>query len=99
MPEEPLELAMIVGSVRDGRLGPTVANWIAGQARERDDWNVDVIDLAEIDLPLVLPDFGGPRPSASSTPGASSTRTGSRPTPPAATPPPRPCSTSSPGGR
>ncbi|MFF4779161.1 NADPH-dependent FMN reductase [Microtetraspora fusca] len=65
MPEEPLQLAVIVGSVRDGRLGPTVAAWIAGQARSRGDWTVDVVDLAGIDLPMVLPDFGGtPTPAA-----------------------------------
>jgi NAD(P)H-dependent FMN reductase len=65
VPEEPLQLAVIVGSVRDGRLGPAIAAWTADQARRCGDWNVDVIDLAGIDLPMVLPDFGGtPTPAA-----------------------------------
>ncbi|WP_191892454.1 NADPH-dependent FMN reductase, partial [Streptomyces griseoaurantiacus] len=65
MSENPLPLAVIIGSVRDGRFGPTVANWVADQAGERGDWDVDVIDLAEVDLPLALPDLAGaPSPAA-----------------------------------
>ncbi|MBB4931927.1 NAD(P)H-dependent FMN reductase [Lipingzhangella halophila] len=64
MPEEPLQLAVIVGSVRAGRLGPTVAGWIAGQARHHGNFTVDVIDLAEIPLPMELPDFGSAPPPA-----------------------------------
>jgi NAD(P)H-dependent FMN reductase len=52
-------LAVIVGSVREGRFGTTVANWFAGQAAERTDMSVDVVDLAEIPLPLQMPAFGG----------------------------------------
>lgn len=50
----PLRLAVICGSVRDGRLGPTVAQWIAGQAGQRDDVEVDFIDLVDHPLPVVL---------------------------------------------
>ncbi|MFI6597366.1 hypothetical protein ACIBHX_14010 [Nonomuraea sp. NPDC050536] len=65
MPAEPLQLAVIVGSVRDGWLGPTIAAWIADQARCRGDWNIHVIDLAGIDLSLAPPDFGStPTPAA-----------------------------------
>ncbi|WP_433368065.1 NADPH-dependent FMN reductase [Streptosporangium sp. CA-115845] len=65
MPEEPFQLAVIVGSVRDGRFGPTIANWITDQARRHGGWNIDVIDLAEIDLPMGPPGFGGtPTPAA-----------------------------------
>lgn len=46
-----MKLAIIIGSVREGRFGPTVANWFANQARERDDFDVDVIDLAGMDFP------------------------------------------------
>jgi NAD(P)H-dependent FMN reductase len=42
-----LVLAVIVGSVRQGRFGPVVADWFVGQAKQRDDLNVDVIDLAD----------------------------------------------------
>lgn len=65
MPAKPFRLAVIVGSVREGRLGPTVARWFAGQAAQREDLDVDVIDLAEVDLPMVQPGFGTePAPDA-----------------------------------
>ncbi|GAA0338411.1 NAD(P)H-dependent oxidoreductase [Actinoallomurus spadix] len=60
MPEntERFRVAVIVGSVREGRFGTTVADWFAGQARQRADVEVDVIDLAEVGLPLTFPAFG-----------------------------------------
>ncbi len=54
MSESPLRLALIVGSTREGRFGPTVAAWFAGQAAPRQDLVVDVIDLAEARLPARL---------------------------------------------
>ncbi|HKS43614.1 MAG TPA: NAD(P)H-dependent oxidoreductase [Amycolatopsis sp.] len=51
MNDENLNLAVIVGSTREGRFGPVVANWLAGQARQHDGMDVDVIDLAEARLP------------------------------------------------
>ncbi|MFF9134165.1 NADPH-dependent FMN reductase [Streptomyces sp. NPDC014806] len=51
----PHKLAIIVGSVREGRFGPTVASWVAEQARSHGGFDVDVIDLAGIDIPLALP--------------------------------------------
>ncbi|MGW5355107.1 NADPH-dependent FMN reductase [Streptomyces sp. NPDC004031] len=59
MSTPPIKLAVIVGSTREGRFAPVVANWFTGQARQRDDMDVDVIDLAENPLPVVLPAFGG----------------------------------------
>ncbi|MGH3986911.1 MAG: NADPH-dependent FMN reductase [Pseudonocardiaceae bacterium] len=44
-------LAVIVASVREGRFGPVVADWFAGQAKQRDDLSVDVIDLADTPVP------------------------------------------------
>ncbi|MGH3852838.1 MAG: NADPH-dependent FMN reductase [Pseudonocardiaceae bacterium] len=44
-------LAVIVGSVRAGRFGPVVAGWFVGQAKQRDDVTVDVIDLANTPIP------------------------------------------------
>jgi NAD(P)H-dependent FMN reductase len=62
----PLRIALIIGSVREGRFGPTVARWFAGQAAQRDDLAVDVVDLADIPLPMELPRLeGGPQPTAS----------------------------------
>lgn len=50
-----LKLAVILGSVREGRFGPLVARWFAGEARQHDRFSVDLIDLAETPLPVVLP--------------------------------------------
>jgi NAD(P)H-dependent FMN reductase len=50
-----LDIAVIVGSTREGRFGPTVAQWFVGQARTRTDIVVDLVDLADVDLPIVFP--------------------------------------------
>ncbi|KAB2340794.1 NADPH-dependent FMN reductase [Actinomadura rudentiformis] len=60
MSQTPLKLAIIVGSIREGRFGPTVAKWFTGQAAQREDLTVDVVDLAETPLPTVFPAFGQP---------------------------------------
>lgn len=52
-----LRLAVIIGSNREGRFGPTVADWFAEQARQFDGLDVDVVDLAGIPLPTAI-DFG-----------------------------------------
>ncbi|MFF7250261.1 NADPH-dependent FMN reductase [Embleya sp. NPDC008237] len=48
-------LLIIVGSVRDARFGPVVASWVAEQAAAHGGFEVDVVDPAEIDIPLALP--------------------------------------------
>jgi len=59
----PLNIAVIVGSVRDGRFGPTVADWFLSQVDDR--FAVDVIDLADVPLPLNMPAYGAePSPEA-----------------------------------
>lgn len=55
----PLRLAVILGSVREGRFGPTVTEWFAEQARQHGAFEVDLIDLADFPLPTVL---GEPSP-------------------------------------
>jgi NAD(P)H-dependent FMN reductase len=52
-----LRLAVIIGSNREGRFGPTVAHWFVEQAREFEGLDVDLVDLAEIPLPTAI-DFG-----------------------------------------
>ena len=49
-----VRLTIIVGSTREGRLSPTVANWFAAFARSRDDMTVDVLDLSDAQLPDTL---------------------------------------------
>lgn len=56
----PIRVAVIIGSTREGRFGPTVARWFAGQAAQRDDMVVDMIDLAGTDLPAHYPKTFGP---------------------------------------
>ena len=55
-----LQVAVIVGSTREGRWGDKVARWFAGEAGRRPDLLVDLVDLAELDLPSVLPMHHGP---------------------------------------
>lgn len=44
-------MALIVGSTRDGRFATTVSDWFAAVVTERADFELDVIDLADVDLP------------------------------------------------
>ncbi|MCF2527393.1 NADPH-dependent FMN reductase [Yinghuangia soli] len=49
---ETFRLAVIIGSVRAGRHGTVVADWFIRQVEQRDELDIDVIDLAEVDLPF-----------------------------------------------
>lgn len=53
MADDPFRLAVIVGSVREGRYGPRVAKWLIRQLNRRDDMKVDLIDRADWELPIV----------------------------------------------
>lgn len=46
-------LAVIIGSTRPGRAGLPVARWIAEYAAKTGDFDVEIVDLAEIDLPML----------------------------------------------
>ncbi|MGP9020962.1 NADPH-dependent FMN reductase [Streptomyces sp. BR1] len=50
----PLKLAVVVGSDREGRFGPVVGDWLLARLRERDDFEVELIDLAEVALPTSI---------------------------------------------
>jgi NAD(P)H-dependent FMN reductase len=45
-------LQVIIGSTRPGRVGSAVADWIIDRAEAQDDFEVQVTDLAVLDLPL-----------------------------------------------
>jgi NAD(P)H-dependent FMN reductase len=45
-------LQIIIGSTRPGRVGSAVADWITDRARSRDDFDVQVADLAVLNLPI-----------------------------------------------
>lgn len=48
-----MRLMIIIGSVRPGRVGLPIARWVESVARERDGIEIDVVDLAELGLPLM----------------------------------------------
>jgi NAD(P)H-dependent FMN reductase len=50
--EEIMRLTVIIGSVREGRFGPTIANWFASTAKQFGGFEVDLVDLADYPLPL-----------------------------------------------
>ncbi|MEO5823225.1 MAG: NAD(P)H-dependent oxidoreductase [Vicinamibacteraceae bacterium] len=54
----PFRLAVIIGSTRQGRLGPAVAGWFTDQAARHDDISIDLIDLVDEHVPV------GPRLAA-----------------------------------
>ncbi len=45
-------LRVIIGSTRPGRVGPAVADWITERAREHGGFDVEVTDLADLNLPI-----------------------------------------------
>ncbi|MFC8505532.1 NADPH-dependent FMN reductase [Streptomyces sp. NPDC057411] len=55
----PLRVAVLVGSVREGRQGSAVTDWFLDVAGRLGGLEFDVVDLAEVDLPLAMPGWGG----------------------------------------
>ena len=47
-----LQLQVITASTRDGRKGPLVADWFMRQASAHGRFEVELVDLAEVELPL-----------------------------------------------
>ncbi|UGQ42990.1 NAD(P)H-dependent oxidoreductase [Rhodococcus aetherivorans] len=60
--EAPIRLEIVVASVRAGRIAPVVADWFAATARQRPEFGVGVLDLADTPLPQDL--SGGPEAEA-----------------------------------
>ncbi|POF34845.1 NADPH-dependent FMN reductase [Roseibium marinum] len=48
-----LKLKIITGSTRPGRVGPTIAAWAAEAAKAHEGFEVESVDLADINLPLL----------------------------------------------
>ena len=55
MTSEPLDVVVILGSTREGRFGPVVAQWFMRQARHARRHARQLLDLADADLPLGVP--------------------------------------------
>ncbi len=49
----PIKLAIITGSTRPGRNGEAVALWTYEIARQRNDVDVELVDIQDFDLPLL----------------------------------------------
>ena len=60
MAERKLRLAVIIASTREGRIGGTPGRWFAGQVESHSDYDLDLIDLAELSLNPVLGGERGP---------------------------------------
>lgn len=52
--DEQLQLAVIIGSIREGRLGAAVGDWFADRAKADGRFQVDLIDLKDSALPDCL---------------------------------------------
>ncbi len=50
---EKLNIGIILGSTRQGRVSPQVGEWVKGIADKRGDANYEIVDIAEFNLPFV----------------------------------------------
>ncbi|MCX4848147.1 NADPH-dependent FMN reductase [Streptomyces sp. NBC_00893] len=50
----PLNVAVIVASNREGRFAPVISGWFLSHTADRSDIETDVIDVADLDLPVAL---------------------------------------------
>jgi NAD(P)H-dependent FMN reductase len=46
-------LQVVVASTRPGRIGPAFARWFVDLAQQEDLFDIEVVDLAEVDLPFM----------------------------------------------
>ncbi|MDQ8153091.1 MAG: NAD(P)H-dependent oxidoreductase [Gemmatimonadota bacterium] len=53
MTDQPLVLQVIICSTRPGRVGPAVARWMEAQARAHGRFTVELVDLADFNLPIL----------------------------------------------
>lgn len=53
MTDQPLVLQVIICSTRPGRKGPAVAAWVMEQATAHDKFAVELVDLADFNLPIL----------------------------------------------
>ncbi|MBU5212744.1 MULTISPECIES: NADPH-dependent FMN reductase [Heyndrickxia] len=50
---EKLNIGIILGSTRQGRLSPQVGEWVKGIADQRGDANYEIVDIADFKLPFL----------------------------------------------
>jgi NAD(P)H-dependent FMN reductase len=61
MTTEKLNIGIILGSTREGRVSPQVGEWVKGIADKREDANYEIVDIADFNLPF-LGTTGGTEP-------------------------------------
>ncbi|MEU8276716.1 NADPH-dependent FMN reductase [Microbispora bryophytorum] len=54
-----LRVAVIIGSARGGRTGLPVTEWFTNHVGHRTDIELDVVDIADLDLPVSMPGWDG----------------------------------------
>ncbi|MBD3146483.1 NAD(P)H-dependent oxidoreductase [Microbispora camponoti] len=54
-----LRVAVIIGSARGGRTGLSVTEWFTNHVGHRTDVELDVVDIADLDLPVSMPGWDG----------------------------------------
>ncbi|NGP46696.1 NAD(P)H-dependent oxidoreductase [Bacillaceae bacterium SIJ1] len=53
MSNEKLNIGIILGSTRQGRVSPQVGEWVKGIADQRGDANYEIVDMTDFDLPFL----------------------------------------------
>lgn len=53
-----LNIGIILGSTRQGRVSPQVGEWVKGIADKRGDANYEIVDIADFNLPFVFTTAG-----------------------------------------
>jgi NAD(P)H-dependent FMN reductase len=53
MTAEKLNIGIILGSTRQGRVSPQVAEWVKGIADQRGDATYEIVDIADFNLPFL----------------------------------------------
>jgi NAD(P)H-dependent FMN reductase len=48
-----MKIGIIIGSIRDGRAGQAVAEWVKEAADQREGLDAEIVDLAAFDVPLL----------------------------------------------
>lgn len=48
-----LNIGIILGSTREGRVSPQVGEWVKGIADQRNDANYEIVDIKDYELPLL----------------------------------------------
>ncbi|MDG4797620.1 NADPH-dependent FMN reductase [Micromonospora sp. WMMD1082] len=61
MTDVPIRLAVIIGSVRAERTAPRVADWLLARLKCHADLDIDLLDLAGLDLPAAMDGTGDAR--------------------------------------